>query len=219
MKFTAAAGRLRTKPKVKSKRGGLFIVSAPSGSGKTTLCKRLSSEMPNIRHSVSFTTRPPRSNETNDEDYTFIDADEFQKMAEADEFAEWARVHGHLYGTSKKRILAMISEGIDVILDIDTRGARKMRGFCDKLVYIFVLPPSMDVLRQRLENRRSNSQQDIDLRIKRAYEEIAECKSYDYVIINDEFDEALEYLKAIVRAEGVKTCNLNPEWIKENFNI
>lgn len=204
---------------MKNTKGSLFIVSAPSGAGKTTLCKKLSSELPFIRHSVSYTTRRPRDGEINNEDYTFIDAAEFGKMIESDEFAEWASVHGHLYGTSKNRVKAMTDDGIDVILDIDTQGAKKMREFCGNGVYIFILPPSMDELRERLEKRMSNSPQEIDLRIKRAFEEIAEYNTYDYVIINKDFEDALEDLKAIVRAEGKRTGRLNPEWVRKEFYI
>jgi len=200
-------------------RGNLFVVSAPSGAGKTTLCQRLTCQTPNIRHSVSYTTRPPRRDEVNGRDYTFVDEDEFRKMVEAGEFVEWARVHGHLYGTPRGRLEEMRDEGIDVILDIDTQGARQMRNNYGEGVYIFILPPSMDALRERLEKRMSNSPEEIDLRMKRATEEIREYKSYDYVIVNNNFDEALLELKAVVMAERVRTDSLDPEWVKRTFNI
>jgi guanylate kinase len=201
------------------RRGNLFIVSAPSGSGKTSLCQKLTSLVPNIRHSVSYTTRPPRAGEVNDRDYTFVGEEDFVSMAEAGEFAEWARVHGHLYGTSKKRLEEMRSGGIDVILDIDTEGAHKIRETYTDGVYIFILPPSLDALRERLEKRMSNSQEEIQVRMKRASEEIKSYRRYDYVIVNNDFAEALSELKAIVLAENKRTDKLDPEWVKGTFSV
>ena len=140
-------------------------------------------------------------------------------MAEAGEFAEWARVHGHLYGTSKTRLEEMRSRGVDVILDIDTQGAQKIRGTYTDGVYIFILPPSLDDLRERLEKRMSNSPEEIQVRMKRASEEIRSYKAYNYVIINNDFAEALAELKAIVLAEGRRTERLDPEWVKETFSL
>lgn len=198
-------------------RGSLFVVSAPSGAGKTTLCQRLASEIENIRHSVSYTTRKPRKGEVNDRDYTFTDRDTFMRMAEADDFIEWAEVHGNLYGTSKNRIEDMLVSGMDVMLDIDTQGAAQMRKLREA-VYIFIMPPSMEVLRQRIDTRMSNSPDDIDMRLRRATDEIREYKNYDYVIVNDRFEDALAGLKAIVTAERLRTARINPQWVK-NFGI
>lgn len=198
-------------------RGSLFVVSAPSGAGKTTLCQRLASEIENIRHSVSYTTRKPRKGEINDRDYTFTDRDTFMRMAEADDFIEWAEVHGNLYGTSKNRIEDMLVSGMDVMLDIDTQGAAQMRKLREA-VYIFIMPPSMEVLRQRIDTRMSNSPDDIDIRLRRATDEIREYKNYDYVIVNDRFEDALAGLKAIVTAERLRTARINPQWVK-NFGI
>lgn len=198
-------------------RGSLFVVSAPSGAGKTTLCQRLASEIEDIRHSVSYTTRKPRKGEVNDRDYTFTDRDTFMRMAEADDFIEWAEVHGNLYGTSKNRIEDMLVSGMDVMLDIDTQGAAQMRKLREA-VYIFIMPPSMEVLRQRIDTRMSNSPDDIDMRLRRATDEIREYKNYDYVIVNDRFEDALAGLKAIVTAERLRTARINPQWVK-NFGI
>lgn len=198
-------------------RGSLFVVSAPSGAGKTTLCQRLASEIEDIRHSVSYTTRKPRKGEVNDRDYTFTDRDTFMRMAEADDFIEWAEVHGNLYGTSKNRIEDMLVSGMDVMLDIDTQGAAQMRKLREA-VYIFIMPPSMEVLRQRIDTRMSNSPDDIDIRLRRATDEIREYKNYDYVIVNDRFEDALAGLKAIVTAERLRTAMINPQWVK-NFGI
>ena len=200
-------------------RGNLFIVSAPSGAGKTSLCQKLAEDMPNIRHSVSFTTRMPRHGEENDRDYTFVDEEEFRRMVGAGEFAEWAKVHGNLYGTSKKRLEALKNEGTDVILDIDTQGAKEIRSSYNDGVYIFILPPSLDTLKDRLEKRMSNSAEEIALRLKRASDEIKDYEWYDYVIINTSFDEALAMLKAVVIAEDCRTSKIDPQWVKKNFRI
>ncbi len=202
---------------MRKRRGNFFIVSAPSGAGKTSLCQKLTSIVPNIRHSVSYTTRAPRSGEVNDRDYTFLSEDEFRAMAKRNEFAEWAKVHGHLYGTSRKRLEELREKGIDVILDIDTQGARKIRKHYNDGVYIFILPPSMEALRERLEKRMSNSPEEIELRMRRASAEIKDYKSYDYVIVNNDFSDALTELKAIVLAENRKTNRIDPEWVKDFF--
>lgn len=204
---------------MKVQKGSLFIVSAPSGAGKTTLCKKLTAIAPDIGFSVSYTTRLPREGEVNDRDYTFVDENEFREMIESGEFAEWAKVHGHFYGTSRKRVEEIRNKGIDVILDIDTQGAKQMRKLYDEGVSVFILPPSVDVLKDRLENRMSNSPEDIDLRIKRAVEEIKEYESYDYVIVNDNFEDALADLDAIRRAESRRTGKIDPQWVEKTFRI
>ncbi len=204
---------------MRKSRGNLFIVSAPSGAGKTSLCQKLASVMPNIRHSVSYTTRPPRKGEVNDRDYTFVSEEDFRRMIDSGDFAEWAEVHSHRYGTSKKRLEELRKAAIDVILDIDTQGAKEMRAHYADGVHIFILPPSLDTLRERLENRMSNSPEEIDLRMKRASEEIKDYEAYDYVIINNNFDEALTELKAIVLAEDKRTSKINPQWVRETFHI
>lgn len=198
-------------------KGNIFIISAPSGAGKTTLCDKLTDVLKDIRHSVSYTTRSPRKGEVQDRDYTFIDEAGFKAMAKAGEFVEWARVHGNFYGTSRLRLEEVMDQGIDVILDIDTQGAGQLRKTYAGGIYIFIMPPSLEALRSRLDNRRNNPPEEIALRMERALKEIEEYKKYDYVIINDVFDEALTELKSIVVAERVKTDRLNPGWIKTFF--
>jgi len=202
---------------VKKDKGSLFVISAPSGAGKTTLCQKLSSILPDLQHSVSYTTRPVRTGEVNNRDYTFVSGKVFRNMTDKGDFIEWAKVHGHLYGTSRKRLEEMLRKGISVILDIDTQGARQIRKKYDGGVYIFILPPSLEVLKERLNRRMSNSKQEIEERLRRAVEEIKDYKKYDYVIINDIFEDALEQLKSIVFLEKVRTKNIDPLWIKENF--
>ena len=198
-------------------KGRLFIVSAPSGAGKTTLCQKLSSIIQNLKYSVSYTTRPMRHGEMNNRDYTFIKEDVFRRMAGKDEFVEWAEVHGNLYGTSRKRLGAMLDKGIDVILDVDTQGARQIRKKYKDGIYIFILPPSLRALRERLKKRMCNSKEEIQRRLKRAVDEIKEYKKYDYVIINTVFDTAIKEMKAIISSEKLHTDNIDPLWAKKNF--
>lgn len=200
-------------------KGNVFVISAPSGAGKTTLCKEIIRIMPNTKFSVSYTTRRPRPGEIDGKDYIFVNEDTFKGMIENDEFAEWAEVHGNYYGTSRKALNDIIESGQDVILDIDVQGARQIRERFGRGVYIFVLPPSFDGLRKRLEERGQNSLEEIDRRVKKAVEEIREYKKYDYVIVNDVFEDALYALKAIIVAEGKKVDRIDDAWIKRTFNI
>lgn len=190
------------------KKGSLFVISAPSGAGKTTLCRRLCETVTNIRHSVSYTTRKPRQEEIDGVHYTFVDDDKFRAMVADSAFVEWASVHGNFYGTSKKRIENMMKTGIDVILDIDAQGARQIRETIADGILIFILPPSMDVLRERLMGRKSDSEEVIEKRLKKAAQEIKEYKNYDYVIVNDLFEDAIKELTAIIIAERAKTSKI-----------
>jgi guanylate kinase len=205
----------RGRQGLKRRRGSLFIVSAPSGAGKTTLCRQLAAQMEGIIHAVSYTTRPLREGEVNDRDYSFIRRDEFMRMKDAGEFIEWAEVHGNLYGTSRRRLEDTLTMGIDVIHDINTHGAEQMRRNFHGGVFIFVFPPSMDTLRKRLENRMSDSPEEIERRIKRAAEEMREYRKYDYVIVNKVLDEALRELTSIVIAERVRTDKVDPRWVED----
>jgi guanylate kinase len=201
----------------KKNRGNLFIVSAPSGAGKTTLCKKLVSKLPNLKFSVSYTTRHPRPGEVNNRDYTFISRDEFKSMLDKEEFIEWAKIHGEFYGTSKKKLEELMNSGIDIILDIDTQGAMKLKKKYRGGTYIFVLPPSMDILEKRLKKRMTNSKKEIDKRLKRAVFEIKKYHKYDYVTINNKLVDALNELKAIVTAHRASSKEINPLWIEERF--
>lgn len=202
---------------IRQKRGILFVVSAPSGAGKTTLCQKLREIIPDLKFSVSYTTRQPRSGEINDVHYTFIDEGEFRSMAAEGEFIEWAEVHGNFYGTSKKRIEDIINSGFDVMLDIDVKGARQIKNHFSESVLIFVLPPSMSVLKERLVGRMSESEDVIKKRLRNALDETKEYKNYDYVIINDMIDDALKDMAAVIIAERVRASKIEQNWIEENF--
>jgi guanylate kinase len=201
----------------KKSRGSLFIVSAPSGAGKTTLCRKLVSALPDLKFSVSYTTRYPRPEEVNNRDYTFISRDEFNSMVDKKEFIEWAEIHGELYGTSKKRLEEIMDSGIDVILDIDVQGAMQIKEKYREGTYIFILPPSIEVLRKRLEKRMMNSKEEIEKRLEKAIFEIKSYHKYDYVIINNILEDALKDLEAIMIAHRVRSKIINHLWIKESF--
>lgn len=199
--------------------GNLYIVSAPSGAGKSTLCKRLVAESEKLEFSVSHTTRAPREGEVDGKDYIFVSEARFREMAAAGEFLEWAEVHGNLYGTSLSRIRECTSQGVDLLLDIDVQGAKQIRTAYQGAVYIFILPPSLAVLRERLEGRMSNSAEDITRRLSNAAGEIRDFSAYDYVIVNDALEEALSDLKALLRAERARTAGIDPVWIEKNFSF
>jgi len=193
------------------------VVSAPSGAGKTTLCWKLCDSLAWIKHSISYTTRSPRPGETNGVHYTFTDEDEFRSMITEGELVEWAEVHGNFYGTSKKMIEDMTGAGFDVILDIDVQGARQIKEHFPDSVLIFVLPPSMEALKERLAGRKTDSEDVIKMRLQNAIGEIKEYKNYDYVIVNDSLDTALKEISSIVIAERAKISKMEHERIKENF--
>lgn len=201
----------------KKGKGCLFIVSGPSGAGKTTLYREVAMALPNLKHSVSYTTRPPRPGEVNNRDYTFISRDEFRAMVERGEFVEWAEIYGELYGTSRKRLEEIIDSGVDAILDIDIQGAAQLKERYTGGVYIFVLPPSMDVLKERLGKRMADSKGEIEKRLERAVDEIRHFHEYDYVIVNNNFEDALGELEAVIVSYRVSAERVDPFWIEEKF--
>lgn len=212
-----AVAKVKNKKTIQ-KRGNLFVISAPSGAGKTTLYQKLLRNIPDMKLSVSYTTREPRKGEINDVDYTFITREKFKKMIDKGEFAEWATVHGNLYGTSINRVKEFNSKGYDIILDIDIHGASQLRKSYEGAVNIFVLPPSMEALEKRLVNRKTDSDEIIKNRLDNAKAEISHYEKYDYIIINDRLDKAYKELESIVLSARLRTECADHKWIKQIFN-
>jgi guanylate kinase len=184
--------------------GNLFVVAAPSGAGKSSLVKALMELDSQVHPSVSHTTRFPRGQEKHGREYFFVSHPEFDAMIEADAFVEWAHVHGQRYGTSKKMIEERMAQGSDVVLEIDYQGALQIKKMYANAVLIFILPPSWEELRSRLERRGEDSPEIIELRLKNAAEELAQAREFDFVIINEVFERALFDLKAIVHAQRLR---------------
>jgi guanylate kinase len=199
------------------KQGLLFVVSAPSGAGKTSLCKGIVQKIPNLVCSVSFTTRAPRPGEVHGQDYFFVDAASFRERIDKNDFIEWAEVHGNLYGTSRELLMSQTERGIDVLLDIDSQGAMTLKKKHNEGVYIYILPPSFDTLRQRLMDRKSDAPEEVAKRLQRAREEIWNYRQYYYLIVNREYEDALKELEAVILAERIKTKRMNLSWIEEAF--
>jgi guanylate kinase len=184
--------------------GNLYVVAAPSGAGKSSLVNALLELDSNVQPSVSHTTRPPRGQEKHGREYFFASAQEFDAMVLAGAFVEWAHVHGQRYGTSKKMIEERMSQGADVVLEIDYQGGLQIKKMYANAILIFILPPSWEELRSRLERRGEDAPEIIDLRMQNAAIEMAQAKEFDFVIINELFDRALFDLKAIVHAQRLK---------------
>lgn len=184
--------------------GVLFVISAPSGAGKTSLCRELIDRVENLRQSVSFTTRKQRSAEQDGVDYYFVEPAAFQQMIAGQQLAEWAEVHGNLYGTSLATLNQAAAEGVDLLLDIDCQGAGQLKKIFQHGVFIFILPPGYDELEKRLRGRNTDSEEVISRRMKNAEKEIAQAGWYDYLVVNDDFTTASQQLIAIVMAERCK---------------
>ncbi|MEW6543565.1 MAG: guanylate kinase [Nitrospirota bacterium] len=199
------------------RRGLLFVVSAPSGAGKTTLCKELVSQVPGLRHSISCTTRKPRPGEVHGREYFFVEERVFQEMIQRNEFAEWAPVYGHLYGTPRQALADMMEQGLDVLLEIDAQGAMQIKKRFEDAVYIYILPPSIEVLRARLQQRGGDSPEEIQRRLQKVREEVWNYREYAYIVRNDDLKRALKELESIVTAERIRTKRLNIAWLEENF--
>ena len=191
-------------------RGLLFIVSAPSGTGKTTLVERLVHVLPNLCLSRSYTSRPERPGERDGVDYNFITRTRFDEMVREDAFLEWADVFGNCYGTAAADTDALLAQGKDVVLVIDVQGARQVRSRGIETVGIFVLPPSATILEQRLRGRSKDSEEQILRRLDTACREIDEFASYEYVVVNDELETAVDRLRSIVLAERARIKAMRP---------
>jgi guanylate kinase len=184
--------------------GNLYVVAAPSGTGKSSLVKALMELDSHITPSISHTTRAPRGQEVDGREYHFVDNTTFDRMVAEGAFLEWAHVHNNRYGTSRAGIEAMIGQGKDVVLEIDYQGAIQIKQLFANAVLIFILPPSWQELRSRLQRRAEDSAETIELRLRNAAQEVAQVQEFDFVIINDSFDRALFDLKAIAHAQRLK---------------
>lgn len=189
-----------------SKRTGiLFVISAPSGAGKTSICRKILEMNPVLQRSVSYTTRARRTGEQDGVDYHFVTPKIFQEMVDAGAFLEWAEVHGNRYGTASNSLAKATAGGADILLDIDFQGAQQLRNSGLDGVYIFILPPNMNELRKRLQSRNTDDVQVIERRLNNAVGEIAEAGKFDYLVVNDLLEDAVERIGAIMSAEMART--------------
>ncbi len=182
-----------------------IVLSAPSGAGKTTIARALVEGTEDVVFSVSATTRPARDHEMDGVDYHFLSEQDFQAMIEADEFVEWAEVHGHLYGTSRKAVEEALDDGRFLILDIDVQGALQIRQRVADAVLVFVLPPSADVLVERLRERGTEGEDTVTRRIENARGELEQASQFDYIVVNENLDQAVDEVRGIVLAQGRRT--------------
>ncbi len=181
-----------------------IVISAASGTGKTSLCLRLLKTLSGTARSISYTTRAPRGDEENGRDYYFVPNEKFDEMIAGQEFIEWAEVFDHRYGTGFKAVQEQLSSGVDVLLDIDVQGGAQILDRLPDALLIFLLPPSMAELNRRLTNRATDSQEVVKKRLEKARDEISQSRHYEYLIVNDDFDQAAEQLRAIVKATRLR---------------
>lgn len=202
-----------------SKKGVLLVISGPSGAGKGTICKALLEKHKDIYLSVSATTREPRAGEVHGVNYFFKTKEEFLKKVEEGDFLEHAEVYGNYYGTPKSSVQKMLDEGRDVILEIDIQGALKVKENCEEGIFIFILPPSMEELKQRIIKRGSETPESLMTRFKSAYKEINYISKYNYAVVNDEVDTAVAKLEAIIAAEKCRVDRMKNKILdsKEGF--
>ncbi|MDD5773833.1 MAG: guanylate kinase [bacterium] len=189
----------------KQPRGMIIVISAPSGAGKTTLVELLRKDFPDIYRSVSCTTRSERKGEAHGKDYIFVSDEKFKKMVENNEFAEWAEVHGNMYGTPKAALEESLAKGKDVLLDIDVQGAEKIRELYPNALFIFIMPPSIETLRKRLLSRQTENKDSLEIRLKQAVNEMRYHSSYNYTIVNEDLKKAELELKSIIKKEKKKS--------------
>jgi guanylate kinase len=214
MSSKATAVQTPRMPKTTTPRGTLFVVSSPSGGGKGTIIEHVLESVENLSYSVSYTTRAPRSKEVDGREYFFVSRDTFEEMIAAGEFLEWACVHGNFYGTAKNQVLAETAAGADIILEVDVQGAASVRQLLMDSVSVFILPPSYEVLRDRLIARGTDSPEDLEVRLRRAPEELRQYSAFDYVIINDEVEKAVNQLASIIYAERAR-CMRQESLVRE----
>jgi guanylate kinase len=210
MSSEAARQAPSRRPAPADHRGLLFIVSAPSGTGKTTLVEKLVQVLPNLRMSRSYTSRAARQGERNGVDYNFISRDEFQRRIQASEFLEWADVFGNYYGTLCVDVERLLDAGQDVVLVIDVQGARQIKARGVDHTAIFVMPPSFEVLEQRLRGRSKDTEEQMQRRLATARSEVSSFEDYDYVVVNDALDPTVVRLQEIIAAERSRTHRMKP---------
>lgn len=192
----------------------LFVLAGPSGGGKTTVCRRIVASRPDVRFSVSATTRPPRSGERDGADYRFLSRDSFDALVEADGLLEWAEVHGEMYGTPREALSKASNAGCHLLLDIDVQGARQVREREPGAVLVFLLPPTAGVLVERLRRRGSEDDERVRRRLRTAQSELEAVQEFDYVVVNDDLDVAVNAVEAILDAEVRRTERCR-EWLGE----
>jgi guanylate kinase len=200
------------------KKGKLFVITAPSGTGKTTIIDIIRKKVEGIGYSVSHTTRPPRRGEVNGVHYCFVAREDFEKMIEAREFVEWAIVYDHLYGTPVSSVDSTLSSGRDLLLDLDIQGAQEIRKQFPEATLIFILPPSLEILHERLKRRSAQDDTNIGLRMEKAVEQIKKCRDYDFLIVNDDLKKAAREVEAIIVAERARTERRFP-LVQEIFHV
>jgi guanylate kinase len=188
----------------------VIIISAPSGTGKTSICRSIFRQFPDIRFSVSYTTRAPRPGEVDGRDYHFVTEEMFRDKVQKGEFAEWAENYGHLYGTSRRAVEETRSRGEDLILDVEPRGARALKELYPDGVFVFVLPPNLEELEKRLQKRGAENDATRKRRFQKAKDEIREVFWYDYIIVNDRLESAVERLRAVYLAEKCRRERQRP---------
>lgn len=198
--------------------GQIYVISGPSGSGKSTLIELLIKRVPGIGYSISHTSRKPRDNEVNTVDYHFVNRKTFMTMIEDGSFVEWAEVYDDFYGTSSSSLRGRMNQGLDVAMDLDSKGAENIKKHYKDSILIYILPPSLKILEKRLKNRAMDNEKVIKTRISRAVAELQDCVWYDYIIINDDLDEAFEKVKSIVISDRCRNSYMQPR-IKEMLGL
>ena len=184
--------------------GLVVVIAAPSGAGKLTLLNKVRENLPSLVSTVSATTRPPRPGEEDGRDYWFLAREDFERRLDADEFVEWAEVHGNLYGTLKSEVARLRKTGSDVVLELDVQGHRSIRSLFDDVVSVFLMPPSLEELERRLRTRGANDDDDLALRLRNASDEMAARFEFDYIVVNDDLARAADDMCAILRAERLR---------------
>jgi len=199
-------------------RGQIFVITAPSGTGKTTVIRAIRERMNGIGYCVSHTTREPREGEIPGKHYHFVTRRDFEEMVDAHQFVEWAHVYGHLYGTSYSSMESARSSGEDLLLDLDIQGTEAIKRHFPESLSIFILPPSMEVLEQRLRERETKGKEDVDIRIKKAADEIRRCGEYDFIVVNDELAQTVREMEAVIISQRARTKRRYP-LIQELFRL